>query len=104
MAAALAVDPPEDEAGWILLCVKDTGIGLEDADLERIFNPFEQVDQSTERYYEGTGLGLSLTRQMVALHGGRIWAESDGENRGSRFYVSLPRYVNEEKEQMPDGA
>jgi signal transduction histidine kinase len=61
--------------------------------MERIFKPFEQVDQSTERRYEGTGLGLSLTREMVALHGGCIWAESDGDNRGSRFYVSLPRLV-----------
>jgi PAS domain S-box-containing protein len=91
VAASFAADPPEDEEGWVLLCVQDTGIGLCGDDLKRIFKPFEQVDQSTERHYGGTGLGLSLTRQMVALHGGRIWAESDGENRGSRFYVSLPR-------------
>jgi signal transduction histidine kinase len=93
-----AADPAENEKGWILLCVRDSGIGLSEDDLERIFKPFEQVDQSTERHYEGTGLGLSLTRQIVALHGGRIWAESDGKHRGSRFCVALPRQVNEEKE------
>lgn len=103
VAGAFAAEPPGDEEGWILLCVQDSGIGLSKTDLERIFEPFEQVDQSTERHYEGTGLGLSLTRQMVALHGGRIWAESDGENQGSRFYVSLPRQVNSNKEQTPDG-
>jgi signal transduction histidine kinase len=91
-------DPAENEKGWILLCVRDTGIGLSEDDLERIFKPFEQVDQSTERHYDGTGLGLSLTRQMVALHGGRIWAESDGKHQGSRFCVALPRQVKEEKE------
>jgi signal transduction histidine kinase len=61
--------------------------------MDRIFQPFEQLDQTIERQYEGTGLGLSLTHQMVDLHGGRIWVESDGENQGSSFYVTLPRNV-----------
>ena len=91
--AELGSDPPGDEAAWVSVCVRDTGIGLESADLKRIFRPFEQVDQTTERRFDGTGLGLSLTRQMVDLHGGRIWAESDGDHQGSRFYVSLPKQV-----------
>ncbi|MEJ2640348.1 MAG: PAS domain-containing sensor histidine kinase [Desulfosarcinaceae bacterium] len=103
VAGAFPAEPPGDEEGWILLCVQDSGIGLSGTDLKRIFEPFEQVDQSTERHYEGTGLGLSLTQQMVALHGGRIWAESDGEHQGSRFCVTLPRQVNSNKEQTPDG-
>jgi signal transduction histidine kinase len=93
MGAEFSFDPPGEKAHWVSFCVSDTGIGLDMADLERIFHPFEQVDQTTERRFDGTGLGLSLTRQLVTLHGGRIWAESDGMNQGSRFYVSLPKQV-----------
>ena len=59
-------------------------------DLERIFAPFEQADNSTRRRYQGTGLGLSLTRKFVELHGGKIWAESEGEGKGSRFTFVIP--------------
>ena len=72
------------------ITVSDTGIGLPEADLERIFKPFEQGDNSAGRNYQGTGLGLSLARKLVELHGGRIWAESEGPGRGSRFHVLLP--------------
>jgi signal transduction histidine kinase len=85
--------PPGEGNNWATLCVRDTGIGLGAGDMDRIFQPFEQLDQTIERQYEGTGLGLSLTHQMVDLHGGRIWAESEGENQGSSFYVTLPRNV-----------
>ena len=71
--------------------VTDNGIGLSNENLERIFNPFEQVEQSTSRRYQGTGLGLSLTRQLVELHGGSIWAESPGEGRGASFHVEIPQ-------------
>jgi len=70
--------------------VTDTGIGLSKENLERIFNPFEQVEQSSSRRYQGTGLGLSLTRQLVELHGGSIWADSPGEGQGSSFHVVIP--------------
>jgi signal transduction histidine kinase len=70
--------------------VSDTGIGIRKEDLERIFAPFEQVDSSASRKYAGTGLGLSLTRSLVELHGGRIWAESEGEGKGSRFAFVIP--------------
>jgi len=71
--------------GLIDISVQDTGIGIKREDLERIFNPFEQVESSASRRYEGTGLGLSLTRRLVELHRGRIWAESQGEGKGSKF-------------------
>ena len=61
-------------------------------DLDRIFTPFEQVDNSASRKFQGTGLGLSLSKRLVELHGGRIWAESEGPGRGSRFHVLLPRH------------
>jgi signal transduction histidine kinase len=70
--------------------VRDSGIGLKKSDLERIFHPFEQGNSSASRKYQGTGLGLSLTQQLVELHGGRIWAESGGEGAGSTFTVVLP--------------
>jgi signal transduction histidine kinase len=70
--------------------VSDTGIGLAEADRERIFQPFEQGDNSASRKYQGSGLGISLTRKLVNLHGGRVWAERDGSGQGTVFHVILP--------------
>jgi signal transduction histidine kinase len=58
--------------------------------LTKIFQPFEQVENSSSRQFQGTGLGLSLAKSLVELHGGEIWAESDGEGLGSMFRFSLP--------------
>ncbi len=75
---------------WVHISVTDTGIGLSKENLDRIFNPFEQVENSKSRKYHGTGLGLSLTKTLVELHGGKIWAESEGEGRGCKFNYILP--------------
>jgi signal transduction histidine kinase len=75
---------------YIQISVADTGIGIKNDDLNRIFNPFEQVDGSSSRAYQGTGLGLSLTRNLVELHGGTIWVESEGEGKGTTFRFVLP--------------
>jgi signal transduction histidine kinase len=72
------------------ISVRDSGIGIKAEDLERIFKPFEQVDSKESRRYQGTGLGLSLTKSLVELHGGKIWAESEGEGKGSVFRFVLP--------------
>ncbi len=71
--------------GLIDISVQDTGIGIKGEDLQRIFAPFEQVESSSSRRFAGTGLGLSLTKRLVELHGGRIWAESEGQGKGSKF-------------------
>ena len=80
----------KDGADVVEVKVTDTGIGIHPDDLDRIFTPFEQVDSSTSRRYQGTGLGLSLSRELVELHGGTIWAESEGANKGSTFAFIVP--------------
>jgi signal transduction histidine kinase len=72
------------------ISVTDTGIGLKSCDVHRIFNPFEQVETSYSRKFQGTGLGLSLTKRLVELHGGKIWAESKGEGTGATFRFTIP--------------
>jgi signal transduction histidine kinase len=84
------LDRAEGSSPWLALSVEDTGVGIPEEDLERIFDPFEQGDNSPARKYQGTGLGLSLTRRLVELHGGAIWAQSTGEAQGSRFTFAIP--------------
>jgi signal transduction histidine kinase len=76
LTAELGRDQDHDGCRVVRISVRDTGIGIEPEDLERIFQPFEQVDRPDHRNQFGTGLGLSLCRECVRLHGGRVWAES----------------------------
>ena len=75
---------------WAQVSVQDTGVGFKPEDAGRIFFPFEQLDSSKNRRYQGTDLGLSLTKQFIELHGGRIWAVSEGEGKGSTFHIVIP--------------
>jgi signal transduction histidine kinase len=75
---------------YIQISIKDSGIGLKKEDIAKIFQPFEQVENSASRRFQGTGLGLSLTKRLVELHGGTIWAESEGEGLGAIFSFTLP--------------
>jgi signal transduction histidine kinase len=81
---------PGQVSQHLQVSVSDSGIGLDKEDLERIFNPFEQADTSKSRKYQGTGLGLSLTKSLIELHHGKIWVESDGHGTGSKFTFTLP--------------
>jgi signal transduction histidine kinase len=75
----------------VLVTVKDTGLGIPSDHLESIFEEFSQVDTSTTRKVGGTGLGLPISRRLIEMHGGRLWAESTGvEGEGSTFFVELP--------------
>jgi signal transduction histidine kinase len=77
------------ENGEVRLAIQDTGIGIAPEDQERIFEEFQQASHQSEKSREGTGLGLSLSRRMVELHGGTISVES-APGRGSTFTVALP--------------
>ncbi|UBF24667.1 PAS domain S-box protein [Kovacikia minuta CCNUW1] len=67
----------------------DTGIGINETDQKRLFAPFAQIDSSLSRKYQGTGLGLVITRKLAELHGGTVSLESS-PNQGARFTISLP--------------
>jgi signal transduction histidine kinase len=90
------------EGDHILIRVKDTGIGIPPEQLEAVFQEFVQVDTSTTRKAGGTGLGLPISRKLIEMHSGHLWAESTGVNgEGSCFYVLLPieaRIKKDEKE------
>ena len=73
----------------VIISVTDTGIGIAPQDHEAIFEEFRQVGSNYAQKREGTGLGLSLTRKFVEMHGGKIWVESE-LGKGSRFTFTLP--------------
>ena len=77
--------------GSVEVLVRDTGVGVDPAMQQRIFELFEQADKSLERGNSGLGIGLTLARQLVQLHGGEIGVVSEGIGRGSTFVVRLPR-------------
>ena len=73
-----------------VLRVSDTGVGIDPATLPRVFDLFAQADQPIDRTVGGLGIGLTLTRRLVEMHGGTITAASDGRGRGAAFTVRLP--------------
>ncbi|HXH05306.1 MAG TPA: HAMP domain-containing sensor histidine kinase, partial [Vicinamibacterales bacterium] len=81
----------EQDEAHVRIRVRDRGIGIDPAMLERVFEPFVQHRQALDRSQGGLGLGLAIARSLVALHGGTITAHSEGEGRGSEFVVELPR-------------
>src|SRR5919202_5307114 len=80
----------ERAGGHARLAVSDTGVGIRPDFLPYVFDRFRQGDQSTTRVHGGLGLGLSIVRHLVELHGGTVRAERGGEGRGSTFTVELP--------------
>jgi signal transduction histidine kinase len=89
-------DVSNSTTNYLKISVEDSGVGLKNKDLEKIFEPFEQVKSSASGQIQGTGLGLSLTKRLVELHGGNIWAESGSEGHGAKFSFTLPLSNNKE--------
>ena len=78
------------EAGHVVVEVNDTGLGIEPEAMPRIFNAFEQAERSITRQFGGLGLGLTISKALVEMHGGTIEAQSDGRNKGATFRIRLP--------------
>jgi signal transduction histidine kinase len=83
--------------GWVRISVKDSGIGIPEEKLEIIFERFRQVDKSMARGQEGSGIGLSLVKSLVEMHGGKISVRSEYGN-GSEFIIDLPDMTVEDAE------
>lgn len=77
----------EIDNGKVHIAISDTGVGIPEDRIERIFDRFYQVDSSNKRKFQGVGLGLWISKKIIEAHGGRIWAES--KNRGSTFHILL---------------
>lgn len=74
---------------FVEISVADTGIGIKHEDMPKLFKEFSQIESPYTKDYEGTGLGLALTKRFVELHGGKIWVESE-YGKGSRFMFTIP--------------
>lgn len=83
----------ERQESEVVIMVKDTGIGIPTEMLERVFEMFAQIDRPMEKGYTGLGIGLTLVKSLVEMHGGRIEVHSEGPNQGSQFSVRLPFLV-----------
>jgi len=86
--AALEAGGPQT-GDFIEISVKDTGIGIKSVDISKLFQTFSQIESIYTKTVEGTGLGLALTKKLVELHGGKIWAESEF-GKGSKFTFIIP--------------
>lgn len=78
------------EGTHIVTSIQDTGIGINQEDMNTLFEAFRQIDTGVARRYEGTGLGLSICKRLIEKLGGRIWAKSEGDGKGSTFTFTLP--------------
>jgi signal transduction histidine kinase len=82
-----------DEPGLFRIDVRDNGVGISEDDLGKLFVEFQQLDASAAKKYQGTGLGLALTKRVVEAHGGRVGVKSV-LGQGSTFSATLPRVTS----------
>lgn len=84
----LSVSTCNDKKSYLLFEIKDTGIGIPENKVTKLFRSFSQVDASTTRKYGGTGLGLAISKQIIEMMGGKIWVESE-EGKGTSFFFTI---------------
>jgi len=89
------------ENGQVVVAVADSGLGMTEAQLGQLFQRYHRIESDASKRIRGTGLGLYLTKGLVEVHGGRIWAESEGAGRGSTFSFVLPIKRVEESPEAP---
>ncbi len=80
----------DEDQNYLIVSVKDTGIGISKEDQSKLFKRFSQLDSGETRKVEGTGLGLYISKGIIEKHGGKIWVESKGPGKGSTFNFSIP--------------
>jgi signal transduction histidine kinase len=86
----VAVEVDEAESNYVAVRVRDTGVGIPQRELKRIFKRFYRIPSTMALRVKGTGLGLFIVRSIAERHGGRVFAESEGSGRGSTFTIELP--------------
>jgi len=85
----IKISASADSAGWITICVADSGSGIHPGDLPYVFDHFYKADRSRQRGHGGAGIGLAIVKQLVEAHGGKVWVESRLKH-GSSFYFTMP--------------
>ena len=85
----MSVEAGRDTTGRVVVCVRDTGIGIAPEMIPLVFEPFRQIDSALSRKYEGTGLGLPLVKKLIELHEGEVRLESIS-GKGTSVFISFP--------------
>ena len=80
----------QQRANDVLMSVKDSGLGISEVSMKNLFQKFSRAKGVTKLHTDGSGLGLFIVKKIMEAHGGSVWAESEGEGKGSQFYVSIP--------------
>lgn len=83
----------EVKSNFFIISIEDNGIGFSAEEKNQLFKQFGKIERYGQEWdvrIEGTGLGLYIAKKIIELHGGNIWMKSEGRNRGSKFYFSLP--------------
>jgi len=87
----------EEKGGYVYFTIRDTGIGLTEKEMQSLFSKFGKVERYGQKMdvdIEGSGLGLYISKEIIDLHGGYIWVESAGRNKGSTFYIKLSKKID----------
>ncbi|MBY9015382.1 MAG: PAS domain S-box protein [Candidatus Lokiarchaeota archaeon] len=96
MGGQITIESKKEDSHYII-SIKDTGIGLTQKEITQLFTQFGKIERYGQGWdvgIEGTGLGLYISKELITLHDGKIWAESEGRNKGSTFFFSIPIVKN----------